>query len=165
MIGVLLIASRQPDEFVVARTATLAAPPATVFAHVDDLHLWQAWSPWARMDPNAKSTFDGPPAGTGAVFSWEGNSKVGKGRMTIVESRPHELIRFRLDFEKPFKNTCTAEFTFRPEDAMTTVTWTMCGKANLMSKIMGLLMNCDKMVGSQFEQGFANLKGVLAASV
>ncbi|MEO8427589.1 MAG: SRPBCC family protein [Verrucomicrobiota bacterium] len=156
----LIIVALRPSEFRVTRAARVSAPPAAVFAHVNDLHKWEAWSPWAKMDPAAKSTFAGSPAGPGASMAWAGNNKVGEGSMTITESRPNELIRFRLDFLKPFKASNTAEFTFKPEGKQTAVTWSVTGRNNFMFKAVGLFMNCDKMLGGQFEQGLANLKSV-----
>ncbi|MDF3056042.1 MAG: polyketide cyclase [Rariglobus sp.] len=160
---VVIVATR-PDDFRVTRSATIVAPPAAVFAQVNDLHKWQEFSPWAKIDPAAKVIFEGPPAGTGAVFGWSGNKDVGEGRMTIVESRPHELIRFKLDFVKPFEGTNIAEFTFKPEGAQTIVTWSMSGKNNFLFKAVGLFMNCDKMLGDQFEQGLANLKTIVESA-
>ena len=161
---VIFVASR-PSEFSVTRSARIPAATTEVFEHVNDLHKWEAWSPWARLDPAAKNSFDGPSAGTGASMSWSGNNKVGQGKMTITESRPNGLIRFRLEFLKPFQATNTAEFTFSPEGNQTAVTWTMSGKNNFMFKAMGLFMNCDKMVGGQFEQGLANLSSVTQSLV
>lgn len=159
ILFIVVIAGR-PDEFVVARSATIAAPPEKVFPHVNDLRKWKAWSPWARLDPNTNSSFSGADAGVGAAMAWAGNSKVGAGKMTITESQPGELVRLRLDFQKPMKATNTAKFTFRPEDAQTVVTWSMAGKNNFMGKIFSLFMDCDKMVGCQFEKGLASLKSV-----
>jgi hypothetical protein len=87
---------------------------------VNDLHNWEAWSPWAKLDPAVKNTFEGAPAGAGAVFAWSGNRKVGEGRMTIVESPASELVRIELEFMKPFAATNTVEFAFRPEGGQTT---------------------------------------------
>src|SRR5438876_6039240 len=106
----LIVVALQPSDFRVSRTAKMAAPPAAAFAQVNDYHNWDAWSPWAKLDPDAKVTFEGPTLGTGATFRWSGNDKVGAGRQTIVESKPDELIRIKLEFEKPFKATNTAEF-------------------------------------------------------
>ena len=75
----------QPAVGTVTRSATIAAPPSAVFPYVNDLHKWQDWSPWAKLDPNAKATFDGPQAGPGAIFSWSGDNEVGEGKMTIAE--------------------------------------------------------------------------------
>lgn len=156
----LIVVALQPADYRVTRTATVAAPPSVVFAQVDDLRKWEAWSPWAKMDPAMKVTYAGPSAGVGAVSGWAGNSEVGEGRMTITESRPSELIRFHLEFIKPMSGTSASEFTFKPEGHQTVVTWTMTGQNNFIAKAFCLFMNMDKMVGSQFEQGLARLKSV-----
>jgi hypothetical protein len=159
IIFVTLVAMR-PDDFCVTRSTAVSAAPPAVFAQVNDFHKWEAWSPWAKMDPACKNSFSGAPSGPGAIFSWEGNKKVGAGRMTITESLPKEKILIRLEFFKPFKATNTAEFTFKPQSDQTFVTWTMSGKNNFMGKMFGLIMNCDKMVGGQFEQGLAAMKAI-----
>lgn len=160
----LVVVALRPSEFRIARSATLAAPAATVFAQVNDLRAWQAWSPWARLDPNAKVSFSGPETGAGSAFSWDGNNQIGTGTMTITESRPDERVRFRLDFEKPMKATNTAEFTFiSAPDGGTTVTWTMDGRNNFIAKAFCLFVNMDKMLGTQFEQGLENLRAPVEA--
>lgn len=163
VIGALaaFIASR-PSQFHVTRSATLPAPPAVVFDEVNDLHHFQAWSPWARLDPNSKLTYSGPIAGEGASFTWSGSNKVGEGTMTITESRPAELVAVRLDFVKPFKGTNQVQFTFQPATEGTLMTWSMTGTANFVFKAMGLFMDCDKMCGDQFEQGLANLHEIVS---
>jgi uncharacterized protein YndB with AHSA1/START domain len=157
----IIIVAMQPSEFRVTRSAKMAAPPEKIFPHVNDMHKWEAWSPWAKLDPNAKNSFEGAPSGSGAAMKWEGNCKVGVGCMTITESKPGELIRFRLDFEKPMKATNTAEFTFKPEGNQTVVTWSMAGTNNFVGKFFGLIMGCDKMIGGQFEKGLAAIKSVV----
>jgi uncharacterized protein YndB with AHSA1/START domain len=156
IVFVIFVASR-PSEFRVTRSATIPAPPDAVFAQVNDLHKWETWSPWAKLDPAAKTTYEGPLTGVGASFAWSGNNKVGEGRMTITESRPYDFIRFRLEFLRPFKATNTAEFTFKPDGERTVVNWTMLGQNNFISKAMQLFMDCDKMLGGQFETGLAQL--------
>src|SRR5207244_10375587 len=106
VVFVVVVATR-PSEYRVARTVTISAPAPAVFAQVNDFHKWDAWNPWAKMDPAMKQTYEGALAGTGAVYTWTGNKEVGEGRMTLTESRPHELL-------KPFAATSTAEFTFKP---------------------------------------------------
>jgi hypothetical protein len=155
------IVARRPSEFRVARSTTIAAPPSAVFAEVNDFHRWEAWNPWGKIDPAMKQSYEGAPAGTGAIYTWSGNSKVGEGRMTLTESRPNDLIRINLEFFKPFRATNTTEFTFKPEDQQTAVTWTMMGKNNFMAKAVHLFMNMDKMVGGQFEKGLAQMKSVV----
>ncbi len=159
----VVVVALQPAEFRVARSTLITAAPATVFAKVNDLRTWQAFSPWAKLDPNAKATFAGPETGAGSAFTWVGNSEVGEGTMTIVESRPNELIRFKLEFVKPFEGTNDAEFTFKPVGAQTEVSWSMSGKNNFFFKAGGLFIDCEKMIGPQFEEGLANLKALSEA--
>ena len=159
-----IVVALQPSDFRVERTATMSAAPATIFAEVNDLHKWQAWSPWERIDPELKRTYEGPPEGVGAVYSWVGNKNVGTGRMTIVESRPHEFIRIKLEFFKPFAGTSTAEFAFRSLSERTTVTWSMFGPKNFVAKALHLGINMNKMIGGQFDQGLANLKTVVESA-
>ena len=163
LVFVVLVASR-PANFRITRSATIPASPAAVFEQVNDLHKWQEWSPWAKLDPNAKVTFEGPEAGKGASFHWAGNSEVGEGKMTLVESQPGELVRFKIEFTSPFTATNDTEFTFKPAGDQTEVTWTMSGKNNFMAKAFSLFVDCDKMVGGQFEEGLNNLKSVVASA-
>ena len=161
--GFLGFVAMRPADFRIARTATFSASAPVLFAQVNDFHKWEAWSPWAQLDPAAKNTFDGPPAGVGAGFAWAGNNEVGEGRMTILESRPSDLIRIQLEFLKPFAATNATDFTFRPEGAGTAVTWAMKGENNFVAKAFSLFMNMDKMIGDDFEKGLAQMKALAEA--
>lgn len=164
ILGVfLIVVALQPANFRVTRSATFHAPAETVFAQVNDFHKWDAWSPWAKLDPNAKNSFDGPASGAGAIMAWAGNKDVGEGRMTITESHASDLIGIRLEFIKPFAMVNTAEFTFKPEAGKTTVTWSMTGTKNFISKAFGLFVDCDKMIGGDFDKGLAQMKSVVEA--
>lgn len=147
-----------PAEGLITRTLSLNATPTALFAHVNDFHKWQAWSPWAKLDPGAKSSFEGPSSGPGAAFLWDGNDDVGAGKMTIVESVPNERIVMRLEFARPMPGTSTAVFMFKPEGSKTQVTWEMRGTSGFFERAICLLLNMDKMVGRQFEQGLKNLE-------
>ena len=165
IVAILLfvIIAGQPNEFVVTRAGKIGAPPEQVFVHVNELKKWDDWSPWAKLDPNAKNTFAGPAAGTGAAMTWSGNNKVGEGTMTITDSAPSSLIQLRLEFLRPFKATNNVEFAFAPRGPQTLVTWTMFGKNNFFSRIFGLFVNCEQMCGKDFEKGLASLKSVVEA--
>jgi hypothetical protein len=159
-----VIVALQPSEYRVVRTATISAPAPAVFAQVNDFHKWEAWNPWGKIDPAMKQTYDGAPAGSGAIYTWAGNKEVGEGRMTIIESRPSELIRIKLEFFKPFAAVNTTEFTFKPQENQTLVTWGMTGKNNFMAKTIHMFMNVDKMIGDQFDKGLAQMKAIVEAA-
>lgn len=162
--AILVIAAFQPSTYRVERSITIAAPPAVPFASVNELAKWRPWSPWEKMDPAMKRTFSGPAAGVGAVYAWEGNSEVGSGRMTVLESRPAELIRIKLEFFQPMEGVSEAVFAFKPEAGRTAVTWSMTGANNYVGKLFCLFMNMDKMIGGDFEKGLASLKALSESS-
>lgn len=164
LLLVIIMAAFQPADFSITRTASISGPPESVFPHVNELRKWEAWSPWAKIDPTMKQTYEGPAAGEGSKSHWVGNGKVGEGRMTIVQSKPSESLRIKLEFIRPFKAENGVLFKFETRGNETLVTWRMDGKKNFMSKLMGLLMNIDKMVGGQFETGLAQLKAVVEAN-
>jgi hypothetical protein len=163
-VALIAVVATRPDDFRVTRSLSIAAPASVLFEQVNDLRLWEAWSPWIKMEPDVKKIFTGPSSGIGASYSWEGK-KTGSGKMTTIECRPNDLLRFDLHFEKPFKAQNVAEFTFKPEAGETIVTWSMNGKNNFAGKAFSLFVNCDKMIGSQFALGLQNLKTVTEETV
>ncbi|MGY4831468.1 SRPBCC family protein [Sphaerotilaceae bacterium SBD11-9] len=156
--AVLLYATTRPDTFSVQRSALIKAPADKVFAQINDFHAWQAWSPWEKLDPGMQRTHSGAPAGKGAAYAWKGNSKVGEGRMEIVESVPASKLSIKLDFIEPFEGHNVADFTLQPQGDATQVTWVMHGPAPYVTKLMGLFVSMDSMIGKDFEAGLANLK-------
>jgi uncharacterized protein YndB with AHSA1/START domain len=164
VVGFVVVVTVQPSDFRVSRSATIAAPPAAVFAQVNDFHNWEAWSPFVKLDPAATITYEGAPEGTGAVYRWSGNSEAGEGSSTITESRPGELVRIKLEFVRPFAGTNDVQFTFEPAHQGTSVTWSMSGKKNFIAKAMGLFMDCEEMCGGMFDEGLAKLKSVVESA-
>jgi uncharacterized protein YndB with AHSA1/START domain len=156
--GILVFASTRPDSFSVQRTTTVHAPPDKVFALINDFHRWGEWSPWEKLDPEMKRTFGGPTAGVGASYAWTGNSKVGEGRMEILKTAPTSKVEIQLDFIKPFEGHNIAEFTLTPQGENTQVLWVMHGPAPFISKLMGVFVSMDSMIGKDFEAGLANMK-------
>lgn len=153
----------QPSEFVLKRESVISAPPAAVFAQVNDFHNWQKWSPWAKLDPDAKATFEGPASGQGARFAWDGNGNVGQGRMTIAESVPNDKIHLQLEFFKPMAGTAETYFTFKPEGDGTRMTWEMHGRNNFIGRVFCFFMNMNDMLGGMFDQGMANINAIVKA--
>ncbi len=152
------VVAMQPPEYQVARSATINAPANVVFDQINDFHKWEAWSPWGKLDPNMKTTYEGPASGVGATYSWIGNKDVGEGMMRIVESRPAEFVRIRLEFIAPFASVANTEFVLKPEGSGVGVTWMMSGHNGFIEKAMCLVQSMDKMIGPDFEKGLAQLK-------
>ncbi len=159
IVALVIFVATRPDSFRLQRSTTVNAPPEKIVPFVNDFHNWRAWSPYEDIDPALKRSYTGAPSGVGAIYAYEGNSKVGAGRMEIRESSSARVLA-TLDFLRPFEAHNFAEFTFVPKGSSTTVTWAMYGPSSFMTKAMGLFFSMDKLVGKQFETGLANLKSV-----
>ena len=160
IVALLVFATTKPDTFRVQRSASIKAPPEKIFPLINDLHSWGAWSPWEKMDPAMKRNFSGAANGKGAVYEWEGNHNVGKGRMEITETSPPSHVVIKLDFIKPFEAHNIAEFMMGSKDDSTNVTWAMHGPTPYMAKVIHIFFSMDSMVGKDFETGLANLKAI-----
>ncbi len=158
----VVIVSLRPADFRVARSIVIRAPRPVVFQHVADLHKFQEWSPWAKMDPETKVSFSGTGAEVGSYFTWE-SKKTGEGTMRISERTPDSKVVYALEFRKPFAARNTAVFTVEPAGEGVEVTWSMSGRNNFFFKAMSLFMDCDKMMGGPFEQGLSDLKTMTEA--
>lgn len=158
--AVLLFAATRPDSFRVQRSTSIKASPEKVFPLIADFHAWGAWSPWEKLDPAMKRTHSGAPSGKGAAYAWDGNNDVGAGRMEIAEVVPPSRITIKLDFSRPMEGHNTAEFTLVPKGDASEVTWAMFGPNPYLSKLIGLFLDMDKMIGKDFDAGLANLKAL-----
>jgi len=156
--AVLIIAATRPDTFRIMRSATIQAPPERIFPLINDFHNWTRWSPWEKLDPALQRSYSGAASGKGAAYAWQGNNKVGQGRMEIVDAAPPSRVTIKLDFIKPFEAHNMVDFTLQPQGGATGVSWDMHGPLPLMARVMHMFMNMDRMVGKDFEKGLASLK-------
>lgn len=156
VVGLLIYASMQPETFRVERSAVINAPREKIVSIVTDLRRGVEWSPFEK-GLTMKKTFSGPATGVGSALEWEGDKQSGAGKFTITEVAPSK-ITFNLDMTKPMKANHVVEYTFEPQGDATKMTWSIRGRMNIISKVMGLFMNMDKMCGDQFEKGFKDLK-------
>ena len=164
LFGVLFLAAARPDRFRIQRSAKIYAPPQKIFPMINDFDAWPQWSPWERLDPAMKRTRSGASSGVGSVYAWEGNKKVGAGRMEIAHAAPPSHVVVKLEFLRPFKARNIAEFTLEPASDGTNVTWAMHGPSPYMTRVFGVFMDMDKLVGRDFEKGLANLKAAAETS-
>ncbi len=165
LAAVLAFAATKPDSFRIERATRIEASPAKIFQLINDFRSWGYWSPYEKLDPIMKRTYSGPANGNGAVYEWEDNNQAGQGRMEITESYPPSAIAIKLDFIKPFEGHNIAEFTLEARGDSTNVTWAMYGSDPYIAKVMTMFFNRDRMVGTQFEAGLANLKTIAEVQV
>ena len=163
LVGIAAVALLKSPDFRVERSITVAASPEDLFIWFNSHKKFNEFNPWLKMDPGAKVQYNGPEAGVGAVSAWEGRL-TGKGKATIIESRPNELIRLRMDWLGPMEGVSTVDYIFKAEGGRTTVTWAMYGKnEGLLAKVMSLVMDCESMCGPEFEKGLAEMAKLATA--
>ena len=160
IVILVIVVAVQPSDFKITRSIVIESGAAPIFGYINDLHRWEAWSPYEKADPEMKKTFEGPPAGEGAKYTWE-SAKMGHGRMTIVKVQDPTYISIDLEFMKPMAARNVAEFVIQPEGSGSKVTWSMTGKNGFLGKAFCLFMNMDKMVGGDFDKGLAELKRIV----
>jgi uncharacterized protein YndB with AHSA1/START domain len=164
VVGVILaVAAARPPRLRIERSVVIDAPPAKVFALVDDFHNWRQWAPGDKDDPTSNRTYSGAEAGVGAVSNWRGNGNTNSARMEITEAVPDTKVVVAVDFAAPFVAHNVNTFTFADGggvvgNSKTKVTWDFDGENVYMMKVMGVFTNMDRMMGKHFEDGLANLK-------
>ncbi len=162
ILGVILLliilVQTRPNTYHVERSQVIAAPTEAIYGKLVDFHQWSEWSPWAKIDPNMKTTYTGAASGVGQIYEWTGNDKVGSGRMTLSDAQPSDKVGIKLEFIKPFAATCQTGFVLALEGSGTKVTWSMDGTNNFMAKAISMFGSMDKMIGPDFEKGLSQLK-------
>ena len=160
VVALVAYAATKPDAFRVQRSTGINAPAERIFPLIANLKSMNTWNPFVEPDPAIKIAYSGPDSGKGAAHTWSGNSKVGEGRIEITDAAPSSRVTMRLDMLKPMKASNLVEFTLRPTGDSTAVSWAMSGRQPFMAKLMTVFIDCDKMVGSQFEKGLGKLKAI-----
>jgi hypothetical protein len=162
--AIVAVASRRPDTFHYSRSVVIAASADRAFAHVANFRAWTAWSPYEEYDRAMKKSYSGEDGALGSGYAWEGNGKVGAGTMRIEAMEAPSRVEIALAFDRPFKANNVAEFLFEATSEGTKVTWSMRGKNPFLSKMMGLFVDMDKLVASDFQRGLNALKALVEAS-
>jgi len=160
VVALVAYAATKPDAFRVQRSTGINAPAERIFPLIANLKSMNTWNPFVEPDPAIKIAYSGPDSGKGAAHTWSGNSKVGEGRIEITDAAPSARVTMRLDMLKPMKASNLVEFTLQPTGDSTAVSWAMSGRQPFMAKLMTVFIDCDKMVGSQFEKGLGKLKAI-----
>jgi Polyketide cyclase / dehydrase and lipid transport len=158
--GILVFAATKPNLLHIQRSILINASPDNIFALINDFHSWSGWAPQDNEDSTMTRTYRGAAYGKGAVSDWNSTGSAGKGRMTITESVPSEMISIEVDFVKPLEARNLNHFTFEPAGRSTKVTWTMNGTNLYVMKIMSVFRNMDGVIGPHLESGLVNLKTI-----
>jgi len=154
--------STRPASFHYERSGVIKATPEQIFPYLSQFKLGSEWSPFEKKDPNMKKVYpatDGP----GAVFEFDGNKEVGSGKIEMMKITPNEFVQMKLTMTKPFPAENIIEYKLTPVQDGTKFTWSMSGDNGFLGKLISVFINCEKMIGNEFEAGISNLKSIVEA--
>ena len=161
--GILIFAATKPDTFAIERSTSIAAAPDAIFPLINDLRAHRAWSPFDQ-NPDMQRTYSGPSKGPGSALEFA-DRKSGTGRLDITDASQPSQVTMRLRMTKPMNCDNVVKFSLVPRAGATEVTWAMSGPQPFIGKVMSTVINCDKMCGTMFEKGLADLKAVAESGV
>jgi effector-binding domain-containing protein len=157
VVLIIILAIALPTKYNVERSITIDAPKNIIFEQVSHFKHFIKWNPWSKMDPNLSYEITGTDGTVGAVYSWSGNDSVGIGSLTNI-SVTEDRIDQKLDFTAPWEAHDDNYYIFEDSPEGVKVTWGMDGNLDRPMNIMGLFMNMEEMIGSEYEKGLESLK-------
>jgi effector-binding domain-containing protein/uncharacterized protein YndB with AHSA1/START domain len=160
---IVIIGLFMPSTTSIEKSVVVNAPVETVFDQVNTLTNWKKWSPWYKMDTAAVITYSGPASGNGASYAWDSKEAIGTGTLTLSDVVPNKHITENMVFGG--SNTGKATMDFEQQPGGVKVTWKMDMEHgwNIFSRIFGEVF-MKGALGSQFEQGLADMKTVAEAA-
>lgn len=163
VVGVIAAALMRPADYRFERSILTTAQPNVVYGIMCDFGRYGEWSPFAKLDPAAKTSVTGTPCMVGSSYAWDGNDNAGAGTMTIVDTQPGQSVRIKLDFTRPMPDVADVIYGIVPDGGQTKITWVMSGtSANLQARVFTMLF-MEKMLGQLFDEGLANVKKLAEA--
>ncbi len=152
-----------PKTYDVSRTAVISVPPAQLWPYVSSLQKNAQWTPWVRRDSSMVTTYTGDEGTVGSKAAWE-SKKMGKGEQTITALEPAKSVQTELKFYMPWGvGVSNGYISLQDTTGGTKMTWGIKGKNDFVGRIFGAVMNFDKAMGKDFEEGFANLQALTAS--
>jgi len=159
----LAYVTTRSGQFLYERSEVIQAPADQIFPYISQLRKGGEWSPYEKRDPQMTKEFSGEDGRVGSKMTFKGNREVGAGTLEVIKLVPGELVDLRLIMTKPMKADHIVEYRLTPEGTGTRFTWTMHGDGGFFGKLMSVVIDCDKMIGGEFELGIENLKKLVEA--
>ena len=157
LVLLLVIGFLMPTSYEIKRSIEVEAPMETVFAQVNDLHNWEHWSPWMKVDPLMEIAYSNPHVGHRAYYNWKSDHKyVRNGKLVLAEVVPNTRIVTAMHFEE--WDDGTAQFDFTQNGKEVKVSWSMeltIGK-DPVSRLFGVMQKNG--MKKMFDQGLEGIK-------
>ena len=153
--------------FELNRSIIINKPAEQVFASLGDFNQWGIWSPWIIIEPDCPVKVTNPAVTIGHQQEWNG-TRIGSGRMELIEKTDNQRLAYDLEFISPWKSQSKTQFELEKVqdengEPATKVTWYMQGTLPIFLFFMKKMMSA--FVGSDYERGLKMLKEYLENGV
>lgn len=143
------------------RSGLINASADKIYPYLSNLRLGEKWNPYNQRDPEIKLNFTGADGTIGSKMDFAGNMEAGSGSVEIIKLIPDQSVEIHLIMTKPLAADNMISYTLTPEGNATKFTWRMYGDGGFMGKLMNVIIDCEKMMFKDFDQGIQNLKSVV----
>lgn len=159
LVALFLIAGLfLPKTFSIERSITIQAPKQGVMQQVQYLKNLNQWAPWIEADSTATISYEGEDGQVGAISTWDGNDKVGKGKMEITRITKNR-VESEITFIEPYEAVRTNYFLLENDgENNTELTWGFQEKSPYPFNVFMLFYDIEEAVRERFEKGLNNLK-------
>jgi hypothetical protein len=145
-----------PSHVTVSRAVVINAPESAIFPYLNNLHQFDAWSPWKARDPDLAMSYGGPESGQGARVTWSSRKpSIGTGSMEIGESQPSRRIDLVVNYNGL---DGTSSYDVMPSGSGSKVIWTFGydSGTNPLKRWKALML--DGLVGAEYRNGLDLLR-------
>jgi len=165
VLGVVILGIVEPKNITIQRSIVIDAPKEAISEQIIKFKNWPHWSPWYQMDSTMKLTYYGEDGQLGSGFHWEGDkNKTGTGDMKNIGTKPGE-IDYQIITTVPWENSSPGTFKLTDTGTgQTKLSWDITMHFSFPMNAMLMFMKMDKLLGSDFEKGLANLKKYVEAN-
>lgn len=122
-----VIGSLLPRRYEINAEIIIMVPPEEIFAEINTLENWKAWSPWSPERIEGLTVRCTGTSGVGNAMVW--NDARGEGKLWITDSQPNGKIEYSMRFSN-FPEM-TSDLTLTPvssEENSTLIRWNSKGR-------------------------------------
>lgn len=161
LIFFLIFISTREGKFNYERSGLINASAEKIYPFISNLRLGVKWNPYNQRDPEIKLNFIGADGTIGSKMEFVGNIQAGSGSVEIKRLILNQAVDIHLIMTKPLAADNIISYTLTPEGNATRFSWRMYGDGGFMGKLMNVIIDCEKMMFKDFDEGIQNLKDVV----
>ena len=164
LVALLVLTVVEPHDIVIKRSVYIKAPKKLVLDQVIRFRNWENWGPLQQRDNTMRTTYTGTDCEIGSSLKWAGDKNtVGSGEFRITAVKDNE-IDLDVHVMQPEELMATSAFYVTDSAAGSKATWEIRKHIGFPYNAGLVLINVDRLVGSDLENGLTNLRKYVEAN-